>query len=328
MKQIGIITPGGDASGMNACIRAIVRSAVSSKLEVIGIIEGFAGLLKEKFIQLNLRSVSGIINHGGTILKSSRCREIRTAEGLKKAAKILKKQGIESLIILGGDGSLSAGAKIARMDSGISAGLSNLSVMGIPASIDNDVYGTDETIGFDTAIDTAVHAIDNIRDTAVSFNRVFIIEVMGRERGFLAGEVGLASGAEFILVPEIKYNVNKICRKLKEQQQQKKTSVIIVFAEGCGNLYKLANQISKKTQLEVRVSSLGYIQRGGSPSARSRNLASRFGDYAVELILNNRKNLVVVLKEGDIKSVPIDSIIGKEQKIDTGILKLANRLAV
>lgn len=321
MKKIGIITPGGDASGINACIRAIVRRAVSSKLEVVGIVEGFTGLLKEKFIQLNLRSVSGIINHGGTILKSSRCKEIRTSEGLKKAAKILKKQDIEYLIVIGGDGSLSAGAKIVRMDSSIS-------IIGIPASIDNDVYGTDETIGFDTAIDTAVYAIDNIRDTAVSFNRVFIIEVMGREHGFLASEVGLASGAEFILIPEIKYNVNKICRKLKEQQQQKKTSVIIVFAEGCGNPYKLADEISKKTQLEVRVSSLGYIQRGGSPSARSRNLASRFSDYAVNLILKNRKNLVVVLRKGRIKSVSVESIIGKEKKIDTGILKLANRLAV
>ena len=321
MKRIGIITPGGDASGINACIRAIVRRAVSSKLGVVGIVEGFTGLLKEKFIQLNLRSVSGIINHGGTILKSSRCREIRTSEGLKKAAKILKEQNIEYLIVIGGDGSLSAGAKIARMDSSIS-------VIGIPASIDNDVYGTDETIGFDTAIDTDVYAIDNIRDTAVSFNRVFIIEVMGRKHGFLAGEVGLASGAEFILVPEIKYNVNKICSKLKKQQQQKKTSVIIVFAEGCGNSYKLADEISKKTQLEVRVSSLGYIQRGGSPSARSRNLASKFGEYAVELILKNRKNLAIVLRNGRIKSVPIDSIIGKEKKIDTSILKLANRLAV
>ncbi|MDO8733536.1 MAG: ATP-dependent 6-phosphofructokinase, partial [Elusimicrobiota bacterium] len=201
MKEIAIITPGGDAPGMNACIRAVVRRAISSGFEVVGVMNGYRGLVDETLIKMDARTVSGIIQHGGTILKSSRCAEIKTPVGLSKAVQTLKKNKIAHLIVIGGDGSIKAAEKISK---------NGISVICIPASIDNDVFGTDETIGFDTAIDTAVEAIDKIRDTATSFDRVFIVEVMGREHGFLAVEVGLASGAEFVLIPEVKYNITKI----------------------------------------------------------------------------------------------------------------------
>jgi len=318
-KKIAIVTSGGDAPGMNACIRAVVRRAESCGFEVVGVMNGYQGLIDETLIKMDARTVSGIIQHGGTILKSSRCAEIRTPAGLSKAVRTLKKNKIDFLVVIGGDGSIKAAERISKY---------NISVVCIPASIDNDVFGTDETIGFDTAIDTAVDAIDKIRDTATSFDRVFIVEVMGREHGFLAAEIGLASGAEFVLVPEIKYEMNKICDELKKDQKKKKTSAVIVFAEGCGDAKKVAKQILTLTGIDVKVSNLGYIQRGGNPSARSRNLASRFGSAAVDLISTGCKNRVVVLQKNEIKSLPIQKVISGKKKIDTKTLKLVEKLAV
>jgi len=319
-KNIGLITPGGDASGMNACIRSVVRSGIYYGYNILGIYRGYEGLLEENIHPLTLRSVSGIINHGGTILKSSRCKKIRTKEGIKNAINILKKHNINWLIIIGGDGSITAGEKISK--------LSDINVIGIPASIDNDVYGTDETIGFDTAIDVALECIDKIRDTATSFERVFIVEVMGREHGFLALSIGVASGAEFVILPEIKYDIKTICNKLKELNKTGKTSVIIIFAEGAGNPNLLAEQIVRNTSLEVRVSSLGYIQRGGSPSARSRILAAQFGNYAIELIRKGIKNCVVITKNGQIKHIPISLVVNKKKKLDLSLYKLLYRLSI
>ncbi|MFA5780080.1 MAG: ATP-dependent 6-phosphofructokinase [Elusimicrobiota bacterium] len=319
MKKIAIVTPGGDAPGMNACIRAVVRRAVYSGFEVVGVMNGYQGLIDETLIKMDARTVSGTIQHGGTILKSSRCAEIKTPAGLSKAVKTLKKNKIVHLIVIGGDGSIRAADRISK---------SGIPSICIPASIDNDVFGTDETIGFDTAIDTAVDAIDKIRDTATSFDRVFIVEVMGREHGFLAVEVGLASGAEFVLVPEIKYDINKICDELKKDQKKKKTSAVIVFAEGCGDAKKVAKQIFDCTGIDVKVSNLGYIQRGGNPSARSRNLASRFGSFAVDLISKGKKNIVVVLQKNEIKFLPIKKVISGKKKIDIETLKLVENLAV
>ncbi|MDD5687712.1 MAG: ATP-dependent 6-phosphofructokinase [Elusimicrobia bacterium] len=319
MKRIAIVTPGGDAPGMNACIRAIVRRSGTEGLEVYGVLNGYEGLIKENIFKMGPRSVSGIIYHGGTILKSSRCKEIRTDSGLLKAVKTLKDNDIDYLVAIGGDGSITAAKRISKY---------GIPVIGIPASIDNDVYGTDETIGFDTAIDTAVDAIDKIRDTATSFDRVFIVEVMGREHGFLALEIGLASGAEFVFIPEVKYNIENICEELKKDQKKKKTSVIIVFAEGCGDAKQVAGQINKCTGIEVKVSNLGYIQRGGNPSGRSRNLASKFGSYAVDLILKGIKNKVVVLQKGKIKSLPVEQVVSGRKSIDKDTLKLIEKLAV
>lgn len=319
MSKIAIITPGGDAPGMNACIRAIVRAGISEGMEIFGIYYGYSGLLREEIYPLALRSVSGIVHRGGTILKSSRCQEIKTTKGINKAVAIFKKHEIDYLVIIGGDGSLRAGEKIARH---------GIPVIGIPASIDNDIYGTDESIGFDTAIDTAVEAIDKIRDTAISFERVFIVEVMGREHGFLALAIGLASGAEFILIPEIKFNISKICQRLRKGKEIGKTSWLIIYAEGCGDPHILAKKINQRTKLETRVSSLGYIQRGGRPYARSRILASQFGAFAIKLITKKIKNQVVVLRNGKIKSIPLSLVVKREKSIDASTLKLADKLAI
>lgn len=319
LRRIAVITSGGDAPGMNAAIRAVVREAVYNKLEVYGIQRGYKGLLEGQMIPLTPRSVSGIINRGGTMLKTGRCPEMKTKAGLAKAVRNLKNKGIDALVGIGGDGSLKAATAISRH--GIRA-------VAVPASIDNDVYGTEETIGFDTAIDTAVEAIDKIRDTADSHERVFIVEVMGREHGFLALSIGLASGAEIIMLPEIKYDTDKVCAEIKAEHAKGKTSMIIVFAEGAGDPGSLGKKITACTGLDVRISNLGYIQRGGSPHARSRVLACLFGGYAVKLLLKGKTNRVVVLKNGKVSDIPFTSVIGKEKKIDTAMYKLAMELSI
>ncbi len=318
MKQnVAIITPGGDAPGMNAAIRAVVRSALKSNLNVFGIYRGYQGLINKEIKQLNARSVSGIIHLGGTILRSSRCEEIKTEEGLTKAVQTLKEYKIDYLVVIGGDGSIKAASKIAKY----------VPVICIPASIDNDVYGTDETIGFDTAIDTAVEAVDKIRDTATSFERIFVVEVMGREHGFLAISVAVASGAEIVIIPEVKYDLEKICNKLKDDKQKGKSSEIIIFAEGAGSSKEFALKIEAKLGIPTRVSSLGYIQRGGPPSARSRILASLFGEYAVELIKKGQKNKVVVIKNNKISHLDIKTVVENEKQIDKNLLKLIETLS-
>jgi 6-phosphofructokinase 1 len=318
MKKIAIITSGGDAPGMNAAIRAVVRRAIFGGLEVIGIHRGFCGLIDGEYSKMHLRSVSGIINHGGTILKTVRCPEIRSAAGLRKAVAVLKQLNIEGLVVIGGDGSLAAGNAISKH---------GIAVVNIPASIDNDIYGSDETIGFDTALNTAVEAIDKIRDTAASHERVFIVEVMGREHGFLALGIGVASGAEFVIIPEIKTDLNKMCEQLNKARSKGKTSLLMVFAEGAGNSRELADKIQKCTGFETRVSSLGYIQRGGNPSGRSRILASQFGTRAVELLLSGKRNRLVVKKNGMISDIPIEKAINGDKKIDMQFYTMAKELA-
>ena len=319
MKKLAVITPGGDAPGMNACLRAVVRKAVACKFEVHGVLDGYTGLLNGDIYMMNARSVSGIIHRGGTILKSSRCAMIRTPEGMKTAVKTLKGRHIDCLIVIGGDGSIAAGAKISE---------SGISVIGIPASIDNDVAGTDETIGFDTAVNTAVDAIDKIRDTATSFDRIFVVEVMGRRHGYLALEVGLASGAEFVIIPELKYDINAICVDLKKDMANRKTSEIIVFAEGSGSSADFAARLIKKTGMDVKVSNLGYIQRGGSPTARSRNLAARFGSYALDLACRGKGNRVIVIQNNRVASIPLKSEIFAKKPLNAEILKIIKELSV
>lgn len=318
IKRIAVITSGGDAPGMNAAIRAVVRKAIASGIEVFGIQRGFAGLIDGDILKMKPRSVSGIINRGGTLLKTVRCPEMRTPAGLKKAVVRLKQLKIGGVVIIGGDGSLAAGHAVSKY---------GISVINIPASIDNDIYGTDETIGFDTALDTAVVAIDKIRDTATSHERVFIVEVMGREHGFLALAVGAASGAEFILIPEVKINFGDICARLNEARHQGKTSLVMVFAEGAGNALAFAEKIHKCTGFETRVSSLGYIQRGGTPSGRSRILASRFGARAVELLLAGKKNRLVVKANGKIADIPVSEAMKKTKKIDRELYTIAKDLS-
>jgi 6-phosphofructokinase 1 len=319
IKRIGVITSGGDAPGMNAAVRAVVRNAIYCGLEVTGIHRGFRGLLEDHYSQLNLRSVSGIINRGGTMLKTGRCPEMKTPAGLKHALSTLKQLQIDGLVVIGGDGSLAAGNVLSNH---------GIPTICIPATIDNDIYGTDETIGFDTAMNTAVEAIDKIRDTAASHERVFIVEVMGREHGFLALSVGLAAGVEFILIPEVKFNLGKLCSELKREHHKGKTSIIVVFAEGMGNPFELADKLTECSRLEVRVSSLGYIQRGGAPTARSRILASEFGAHAVQLLQSGKKNRLVVLSRGRVTDMPVSVAARHEKAIDLSTYKLANRLSI
>jgi len=318
-KRIGIITPGGDCSGMNACIRATVRDAIYHGFSAFGIYDGYQGLIDGNIQQMDARSVSGIIHHGGTMLRSTRCEQIKTEEGLGLAANQLMKNKIDFLVIIGGDGSLRAGARLSEK---------GIPIIGIPASIDNDIYGTDETIGFDTAMNVAVDAIDKIRDTAASFNRVFLVEIMGRKHGFLALAVGFASGAEYILIPEIEYDLDRICTELSQAKEKGKTSEIVVFAEGAGSIIDVAATIEHKTGIPARASSLGYIQRGGAPSARSRTIGSLFGSYAVRLIRHGSANELVVLESDNVSHIPLEIAAARRKEISKDIYALAKLLSM
>jgi 6-phosphofructokinase 1 len=319
LKKIGVVTSGGDAPGMNAAIRAIVRIAYSKNLQVIGFERGWEGLLTNTFRPLTPRSVGGIIQLGGTILLTSRCLDFKKKEGIKKAAETLALNNVDGLLVIGGNGSFKGALGLCRQTDTL--------IVGVPATIDNDVFGTDETIGFDTAVNTAVTEIDKIRDTAISHERIFIVEVMGRTRGFLASTVGLTVGAEIILVPEVKYKKNEILKTLKENSEKGKKSGIIVAAEGIGNTSKLAREIEKNTGEEVRLSILGYAQRGGNPTARSRLLASLFADKAVELLSKGQGSRIVGLQNCGIGSIEFEKSCNTEKPLDLNLLKLARVLA-
>lgn len=319
MKRIAIVTSGGDAPGMNAAVRAVTRVAYSKNLEVYGFERGWDGLITNTFRSLTPRSVGGIIQLGGTILHTSRSPEFRQKEGVRKVAKSLALNKIDGLMVIGGNGSFAGTLELCKETDTL--------LVGIPATIDNDVFGTDETIGFDTAVNTAVTEIDKIRDTAISHERIFIVEVMGRTRGFLASTVGLTVGAEIILVPEVKSEKGKIIKRLEENSAKGKKSGIIVAAEGVGDTRKLATEIEEDTGTEVRLSILGYAQRGGSPTARSRLLASLFANEAVELMAKEQGNRIVGLQKGRITSVELEESCKTEKTLDLNLLKLADVLA-
>jgi 6-phosphofructokinase 1 len=319
LKKIGVVTSGGDAPGMNAAIRAVVRIAYSGNLQVIGFERGWEGLLTNTFRPLTPRSVGGIIQLGGTILLTSRCLDFKKKEGIKKAAETLALNKIDGLVVIGGNGSFKGALDLSRQTDTL--------IVGVPATIDNDVFGTDETIGFDTAVNTAVTEIDKIRDTAISHERIFIVEVMGRTRGFLASTVGLTVGAEIILVPEVKYKKDEILKTLKENADKGKKSGIIVAAEGIGNTSELAREIEKNTGEEVRLSILGYAQRGGNPTARSRLLASLFADKAVKLLSEEQGSRIVGLQNCGIGSMEFEKSCNTEKPLDLNLLKLARILA-
>lgn len=319
MKTIGVVTSGGDAPGMNAAIRAAVRKASSKNFQVIGFERGWEGLLTNTYCYLDSRSVSGIIQRGGSILGTKRSQEIKNREGIRKASQNLALHNVDGLIVMGGDGSFRAASELNKETDTL--------IVGIPATIDNDVFGTDETIGFDTAVNTAVNMIDKIRDTAASHERIFIVEVMGRTRGFLASTVGLAVGAEMILVPEQKYEMEVIFETMKENKAKGKKSGIIVAAEGVGDTRKLSKEIEKNTGLEVRLSVLGYAQRGGSPTARSRFLASLFANKAVELLSRGQRNKFVGLQNGKIISIELKKAYENKKPLDLSLLNLARVLA-
>lgn len=319
LRTIGVVTSGGDASGMNAAIRAIVRIAHSKNIEVYGFERGWDGLITSSLRPLSPRSVSGIIQLGGTILYTSRSSQFMKKEGIRKAAQNLAQDNIDGLVVIGGNGSFKGALELSSE--------TDTKIVGVPASIDNDVFGTDETIGFDTAVNTAVDEIDKIRDTAISHERIFIVEVMGRTRGFLALTTGITVGAEIILVPEVKFGKEEIIRRLKESEAKGKKSAIIVVAEGIGDTRELAREIERKMGAEVRLSIVGYAQRGGSPTARSRLLANLFADEALELLTKDRGNRIVGLEKGKVTSIELEVSCNKEKPLDMHLLKLANVLA-
>ncbi|MDW8033654.1 MAG: ATP-dependent 6-phosphofructokinase [Nitrososphaerota archaeon] len=320
-ETLAIVTSGGDAPGMNAAIRAVVRSAASQGFEILGVERGYMGLIENAFRRLTPRDVSGIINTGGSILKSSRCELFKTPEGLEKASENLKSQRVDWVIAMGGDGSMRGALSLSRV--------SGIPVTVIASSIDNDIAGVDETIGFDSAVNTAVEAIDKIRDTAVTYDRVFIAEVMGRNRGFLALEVALASGAEFAVIPEYPITVEEIAKRIRQMGEIGKRSSIIVKAEGAmGDPFQMASQLRGLTGYDLRVTVLGYIQRGGIPTARSRNLACLFGNRAVELVAEGKKNRLVGLKDGSVTDIDLAESCRIVKEIDERKYKLVSTLAI
>ncbi len=319
MRVIGLVTSGGDAPGMNAAIRAVTRLAYAKGFNVLGFERGWEGLIRNRFRRLDPRSVGGIIQSGGTILLTSRCPEFKTPEGVRKAAENLAANRVDGLVVIGGDGSFRGALELSRETDAL--------IVGVPATIDNDVYGTDETIGFDTAVNTAVAEIDKIRDTAISHERIFVVEVMGRKRGFLALAVGLTVGAEVILVPEVPLNMEEVYKTVKENAAKGKRSGIIVAAGGGGDTRKIASQIEQNTGAEVRLSIVGYAQRGGSPTARSRLLASLFAEEAVQLISQGVGNRVVGLQKGEITNISLEESCKNQKPLDTKLLELAKTLA-
>ena len=319
MKTIGILTSGGDAPGMNAAIRAVVRSSIYYGCKVYGIHRGYKGLIEEDIHEMDLSSVGDIIHRGGTILKSSRCEEFKTEEGRLQAVGVLKKYKIDCLVVIGGDGSFNGAQKLSEL---------GFPAIGIPGTIDNDLAYTDYTIGFDTTMNTIIDAIGNIRDTSSSHERVNIIEVMGRHCGDLALYAGLAGGAETIIVPERNYNIEDVCNKLKTTQKRGKRHSIIVIAEGVGNAQDLGKEIIAETGVDLRVTILGHVQRGGSPSAFDRILASRMGVRAVELLLDGKSARVVGIRDNQIIDMDITDALKMTRPFDKGTYEMAKILSI
>ena len=316
MKKIAVLTSGGDAPGMNACIRAIVRTANHKNIKIYGIQYGYSGLIKNNFMLFTPSDVGNTIHIGGTILKTARSEKFRTKEGRLKALKNLKNNNIDALIVLGGDGSLT-GANVFYKEH-------NIPIIGIPCTIDNDIFGTD-SIGFSSARETVIDAIDKIRDTAASHERIFIIEVMGRESGHLAVESGIAAGAEMILIPENKNSLNEIVKKISDVNKEKK-SIIIIYAEGCkfGSLKKLSKSIQKKIKgSNVRTSILGHIQRGGTAAPSDRILGSVLGNQSIDYILNGETNKMVGIENKKTILISIEKAISKKKPIDKNLYDIS-----
>lgn len=306
---------------MNAGIRAAVRTVIAHNVEAVGIIGGYAGILNKDFQPLSLRSMANIIQRGGTVLKTGRSLEFMKPEFRKQAAENLRANGIDGLVCIGGDGSFRGAHALWEEH--------KIPVVGIPGTIDNDIYGTDNTIGFDTAVNTALEAIDKVRDTAASHDRLFIVEVMGRNSGMIAAHVGLAGGAELIFAPDVVITVEQAIERIKAGQAKGKTSSILVAAEGQkpGRAYDLGDQIRKKTGLDAKVCILGHIQRGGTPTAGDRILASRLGAAAAEGLLNGDRDVMFGVQAGEIVKVPFETAIGREKPTPKDFLALANLLA-
>ncbi|MCM8775291.1 MAG: 6-phosphofructokinase [Candidatus Omnitrophica bacterium] len=322
MKRIAVLTSGGDAPGMNAAIRAVVRCAIYHGLEVFGILRGYQGLLDNEFIELKPRSVSNIIQRGGTILKTSRSPEFQAVRGRQKAKANLERMRMDGLIVIGGDGTYRGAYELEKIWLG--------KIIGMPGTIDNDLYGTDFTIGYDTAVNTALQAIDKIRDTADAHERFFVVEVMGRHAGFIALDVSISGGAEEVLIPETKTNIKEIAQRLSLARRKGKTSSIIIVAEGDeeGGAYQVAERLKKLSGCEYRVVVLGHVQRGGSPTAADRILATELGAFAVDELIKGTSGVAVGKVGGKLRTVPFRETFGRKKAIDQFLLKLTSVLSI
>ncbi len=322
VSKIGVLTSGGDSPGMNAAVRAVVRTGLYYGLEVYGVMRGYQGMIDDDIIKMESRSVANIIQRGGTILKTARCKEFREYEGRKKAYDNLKKRGIDGLVIIGGDGSFNGAVKFSKDF--------DMPCVGIAGTIDKDINGTDFTIGFDTAVNTAVEAIDKIRDTMDAHDRIFIIEVMGRDAGYIALHSGIATGAENILIPEKKTNIDQIVESLLEKERRKKLVNLIVVAEGDefgGGMNVQALLKEKIPHAEIRVCILGHIQRGGSPTCIDRVIASRMGYHAVECLLEGRHNVFVGILNNKMNYIPLETAVKSKGKVSDEWMKIVKILA-
>jgi len=324
IKKIGVFTSGGDSPGMNAAIRSVVRTCAYMNIECVGIYRGYEGMIEGDFKPMDARSVNNIINKGGTILKSARSLEFRTPEGRAKAYENLKKEGIDAFVVIGGDGSFT-GAMIFNQEY-------NFPVIGIPGTIDNDIYGTTYTVGFDTALNTVVEVIDKIRDTASSHNRLFFVEVMGRDVGHIALNAGVGAGAEEILIPEENLGLDRLLESLKRSKQSGKSSSIVVVAEGDKtgkNVFELKEYVEEHIPIyDVRVSVLGHMQRGGSPSCFDRVLASRMGVKAVEALLDGKSSLMVGIQDNKLTLTPLIKAIKGHTKIDKELIRVSDIMSI
>lgn len=321
MKTIGILTSGGDAPGMNAAVRAVVRAGIYNGLNVKGIMRGYAGLLEDEIEDLTLSSVGDILQKGGTILRTARCEEFKKKEVRQKAYEILKKHGIEGLIVVGGDGSF-RGAQLLSQEW-------NVNTIGIPGTIDNDIPCSDYTIGFDTACNTVIDAINKIRDTATSHERANIVEVMGRNAGYIALYAGVAGGAEMIILPEVEWNIDELCDKITYGIKRGKLHHIIVLAEGVMSAPELAKMIQERLpKLDLRYTVLGHIQRGGAPSVMDRILASQMGARAVELLLENKSQRIISIRDNKIVDDDIDDALAMKKEFNKKLYELSKILSI
>lgn len=319
VQRIGVITSGGDAPGMNAAIRAVVRASLARDVEVVGYHHGYEGIINGEAVPMDSKAVGGIIGKGGTVLRSARSKRFRTDEGRQTAVASLRTEGIQGLVVIGGDGSLAGALKLHEEF--------DFPVMGVPGSIDNDISGTDYSVGFDTAVNTAVEAIDRVRDTAYSHERVFVIEVMGRSNGFIALEAGLAGGAEAILIPEVPFSLVDICNSLRAAYTRGKKSSIIVVAEGASRAGDVKTFIEKNTGFDARDLVLGHMQRGGSPSSFDRVLALQLGSMAANRLISGFTGEMVGIEGTRLVSHPISYVLSTERPIDADKLMLAERMA-
>jgi len=318
-RRIAVLTSGGDAPGMNAAIRAVVRRAAHAGLAVVGVRRGYAGLIEGDLVTLDPRSVADIIHRGGTILGTARCPEFATPAGLERACVRLREAAVDGVVTIGGGGTLRGALELHR---------AGFAVVGVPGSIDNDLPCTEYCIGFDTAVDTALEAIERLRDTAQAHSRVFIVEVMGRDTGFIALAAGLAGGAECVLVPEIPFSVDELCELVRDSYRRGKRHSIIVVAEGAASAVALGDLVRRQTGLETRVTVLGHVQRGGRPTGLDRTLASRMGAAAVEVLLDGRSAVMTAWRSGRVELVPLEEVLAGRKAIDRSLYELARILAL